>query len=114
MIYQVIAYFRSPHFFYHIKDYLIHLSWHGDESLFDMIQGHMIDEVNGIQKLGFMDTFDEKQTFKALVKFMYNQKTMTCFRRVFMHKAHKYLTNPDGNRMNDDVAKVSLPRNDKD
>jgi len=114
MIYQVIAYFRSPDFVNQIHAYLSHLSWHGDQSLFDIIQRDMIEEVDGIPKVQFMNNFDEKQTFKALISFMYGEKTMTCFRRVFMSRAHKYFKNPDGNLMDDNIAQVSLPRNDKD
>jgi hypothetical protein len=114
MIYHVIAYFRSPNFVESIHAYLSHLAWHGDQSLFDIIQSKMIEEIDAIPKVRFMKNFDEKQTFQALMSFIYAQKTMTCFRRVFMSNAHKYFNNPDGKPMNDEIAKVSLPRNDKD
>jgi hypothetical protein len=106
MTYQVIAYFRSPAFVNHIHARLGYLGWHGDQSLFDIIQKEMIDEVSHLPRACFMDEFDEKQTFKALVSFMHQEKTMTCLRRVFMAKAFKYLQDPDGKMVKDDIAQV--------
>jgi hypothetical protein len=112
MIYQVIAYFRSPDFVISVHRHLNHLTYVGDQSMFDMIQREMIEEVTGIPMARFMDTYHEKETFFALKNFLHAKKTMTCFCRVFMSKANKYV-NPEGG-MTDDKAKVSLPRNCKD
>ena len=53
------------------------------------------------------EQFHEKQTLKALANFMHEEKTMACFRRVYMSKASKYV-NPEKGLMTDGGAMTDL------
>lgn len=113
MIYQVIGYFRSPDFVYYIHRRLVHMTHSDAKSLFDFIQSGVISEAQDLAAYRFTEQFHEKQTFVALKNFMHAEQTMSCFRRVFMSRAHKYI-NPDdemttdGQVMTDSKALVLL------
>ena len=119
MIYQVIGWLNSPAFIDYIHRRLVQLTYSKDKSLFDYIQNGIIKEAGDLTSYRFTEQFYEKQTFMALKNLIHAEHTMTCFRRVTMSRAHKYL-NPepglttDGMVMTDIKAMVSLIIKDED
>ena len=90
MIYDVIAYFRSPEFVWHIHSRLVNMNKRFDESFESLFKNTDLT----LPKQRWTEQFEEQLTLQALALFIHREKTMACFRRVYMSKASKYV-NPE-------------------
>jgi hypothetical protein len=103
MVYQVMAYMRSPNFVWYVQERLSHITNNSTTSLVELILGGMVDEIEDLDEHRWTEQFHEKQTLIALSKFMHGERTMRCLRQVYMSRANKYV-NPESGMMTDGGA----------